>query len=188
MKRRIISLCLIFTFLFTTCMGSQLEFFQVDSYALVEKKFKIKGKNKSVWKNHTEDEYLTYFKELGWRTYNPEYEFLKGYLVHKVRLNADLDFWMEELMTIRTCLYKDDVVFRKTLEETLSYIIPDGAKEIVDFTYKHHGKYNGKSYTFYNVNGTTVVIRDICGQTAITIFNKPYMKLKEMQKLGAFIK
>lgn len=176
-----------FTFLFTTCMGSQLESFQVDSYALVEKKFKIKGKNKAVWKNHTEDEYLTYFKELGWRTYNPKYESLKGYLVHKVRLNAYLNFEMEEFISINTCLYKDDVTFRETLEKTLSYIIPDGAKEITDFAYKHHGKYNGKSYAFYNVNGTTVVIRDVNGKTGIIIFNKPYIKLKEMQEIGSFI-
>lgn len=197
MKRRIISLCLIFTFLFTTCMGSQLEFFQVDSYALVEKKFKIKGKNKVVWKNHTKDEYLTYLEEIGWRTIDPEYEFLKYSLTHKDRLSSYMDSNMETgdrgkkvkvLISMRVRLYKDDVTFRKTLEDTLSYLIPDGAKEITDFAYKHHRKYNGKSYAFYNVNGTTVVLRDINGKTAISIFSEPYMKLKEMQELASFIK
>lgn len=196
MKRKLVSLCLIFTFLFSVFSGSQLELSKTNSYALVKVKVKNKGENKVVWKNHTKDEYFTYLEEIGWRTKNPEYESLKYLLIHKDRLSSYLICRMEEnctgkktksLIDITTRLYKDDVTFRKTLEKTLSYIIPDGAKEITDFAYKHHRKYNGKSYAFYNVNGTTVVIRDINGETAIDIFSEPYMKLKEIQKLTSFV-
>lgn len=196
MKRKLVSLCLIFTFLFSVFSGGQLELSKTNSYALVKVKLKNKGENKSVWKNHTKDEYFTYLEEIGWRTKNPEYESSKYLLIHKDRLFSYLDCIMgvdctgekiKSLINIRTHLYKDDVAFRNTLEKTLSYFIPDGAKEITDFAYKHHRKYNGKSYAFYNVNGTTVVLRDINGKTAISIFSEPYMKLKEMQELASFI-
>lgn len=151
-----------------------------------------------IWKKYNLKSYGMELKKLGWQ----EHSYAGGYFredLQRKRMGGDIYVEMGKstvnnqeietplLVAIRSYRLNDYAPeYSENLENTLGIIIPDGAKEIAEFTKKIFlsDKDRGENYIFYNVNGTTVVVKEGIVSTDIYILNKPYMSKKQLEKQG----
>lgn len=183
MKRRLISMCIVFALLFGGCVSSQLEVSSIHSYArpMIKKKLKNSGKNvskKPVWKTVTKKELLQLCYDEYWDLKYPDLfdnSFKRGDYSNG-RCGGSITITDKVIYSSHYRIGKDVPEYTQSVINVFKAVIPNGAEEIIKFVEKVNENRMGvgnRCFYFENVDGASVLINQMPAFTEIKIYYSP---------------
>lgn len=187
MKRRLISMCIVFALLFGGGVSSQLEVSSIHSYArpMIKKKLKSQTKKSNkkaskepVWKTVTKEDLLQLCYDEYWDLKYPDRrnDIFKRGDYSNGRCGGSIIITDKAIRSSHYRIGEDVPEYTQSVINVFKAVIPNGAEEIIKFVEKVNEEswtMENRCFYFENVDGASVLINQRPAFTEIEIYYSP---------------